>query len=827
MATTSKKTNSSALTDRATAYAEAVVAGKIVAGPHVRNACRRHLKDLVDGHERGLRYDKDEAAKVIRFFETRLCLNGGQFEGLPFRLHDSQAFKIGSLFGWKRADGTRRFRRAYIEEGKGNGKSPLAAGIGLYGLAADGEAGAEIYPLASHRDQAMVLFRDAVKMVKQSPALRDRLKFSGGEGREYNIAWLKTGSFMRPLSRDAGRTGSGPRPHFGLADEVHELADRAAMEMVERGFKFRRQPLLLMITNSGTDRNSVAWEEHEHAIKVAAGHVNALTDPTFIGEPIDDTTFSYVCSLDDERTFSSFQAVEYMQTSCTCHSVPTTQIEQLTAEVFAALATTVGGGWKAASAALSTLTGQSLKLASAIAATESGLINERPKAARGSASIRSGGRTRTPIDCESTSETGWVSGPATGTQRPRSKPCGSTAWEVSSSILSLLRRMENALSASSQSGSALTTVTIPGSSEAFSVPSATLQSAFSEILQKLYSAHSTTCLVRKAELKGGKLSVPADDPLNDPSCWPKANPLLGVTITEEYLAGVVAQAKAMPGKLNGILRLHFCVWTDAETAWMTRAIVEPCLADFDPAEHHGKPIWLGLDLSQNRDITAMAAVVKTGVVEVEIATEDGPQIVTRTTYDAWIEAWTPGDTIGPRELRDKLPYSVWTKQGHLHAPPGESISYTHVAQTIAEYDRDYRVEWIAYDRFAFRRFESDVIELGLSLPFVEHPQGGLKKGKPVDGASEGLWMPGSVRLLEDALLEGRIRLRRNPLLISAIMSAVTEEDKWGNHWLSKLRSVNKIDAAVALAMAVGVEAMAQEAVAYSPWDDPSFSLVTA
>jgi len=64
-------------------------------------------------------------------------------------------------------------------------------------------------------------------------------------------------------------------------------------------------------------------------------------------------------------------------------------------------------------------------------------------------------------------------------------------------------------------------------------------------------------------------------------------------------------------------------------------------------------------------------------------------------------------------------------------------------------------------------------------------------------------MPGSVRLLEEALLEGRIRLKRNPVLISAMMSAVIEEDKWGNHWLAKTRSVNKIDAAIALAMALG------------------------
>lgn len=585
------RTNSSV--DRTRAYAHSVIAGDIVAGPHVRNACRRHLLDLEKAHERGLWFDYDSAEEAFAYFETVLKLSEGQFEGKPFLLDDSQAFIIGSVFGWKREDGTRRFRRAYVEQGKGNGKSPLAGGIGLKGLASDGEAGAQIYAAAAKREQSGILFADAVKMTKQSPALRKRLSFSGGPGREFNIAHHPSGSFFRPVSRDTGKTGSGPRPYFVLADEVHELPDRSILEMLERGFKFRRQPLLFMITNSGSDRNSVAWEEHEHAVKVAAGSIDAVTDPTFVGEPIDDTTFSYVCSLD------------------------------------------VG-----------------------------------------------------------------------------------------------------------------------------------------------------------------------DDPLTDPSCWRKANPLLGVTITEEYLSEVVGQAKAIPGKLNGILRLHFCVWTDAETAWMTRASLEPCLVEFDVSIHEKKPIFIGLDLSQNRDITSMTATVETG------KTADGKPL-----FDSWVEAWTPGDTIKARELRDKIPYSTWVQQGFLHAPQGESINYLHVAQTLAEYAHRFNVKLVAYDRYAFKRFEEAAEQIGLKLEYVEHVQGGLKKGKPTEAMkaaaklygkeAEGLWMPGSLRILEDAILEKRIRFKRNPALVSAMLSAVTENDKWGNHWLSKARSINKIDCAVSTCMSIG------------------------
>jgi phage terminase large subunit-like protein len=205
--------------------------------------------------------------------------------------------------------------------------------------------------------------------------------------------------------------------------------------------------------------------------------------------------------------------------------------------------------------------------------------------------------------------------------------------------------------------------------------------------------------------------------------------------------------------------------------------------------------------------------VVTGEKLVEVERNGVVERVKKPTYDAWIEAWTPGDTMASRELRDKIPYSAWAQAGFIHAPKGQSIDYLHVAQTIAEYDRNYQIRLCAYDRFAFRQFEKDVEAIGLKVEFVEHPQGGLKKGKPSEAMiaaakqakrePEGLWMPGSLRALEDAILEKRIRLRSNPVLISAMMSAVTEEDKWDNRWLAKQRSVNKIDAAVALCMAIG------------------------
>lgn len=575
------------------------MAGKIVAGPHVRNACQRHLDDLKKGPARGLKWDKDAAARIVRCCRKVLKLAGGQFEGLPFEPHASQQFILGSLFGWKKANGKRRFRRAYIEQGKGNGKSPLAAAIGMYCLLYDDEARAEVYAAGSKKDQAMVLFRDAVAMVDQSPKLSARLRKSGGNP-VWNLSDARSGSFFRPISNDDGQ--SGPRPSCALCDEVHEHPNGTTIELLERGFKWREQPLLLMITNSGSDRNSVCWQEHQHAVRVAAGSMVASdAEPAYVGEVVDDDAFSFVCSLD----------------------------------------------------------------------------------------------------------------------------------------------------------------------------------------------------------KG-------DDPLEDPSCWVKANPLLGVTVKEDYLASVVRQAKAIPGKLNGILRLHFCVWTDADQAWMGRPALEAVLAEFEPSIHFGKRVSEGVDLSGSQDLTALAFCVPTGFVTRE--REGKP--VELPTFDAWVEAWTPKDTLAERSLRDQAPYEVWVKGGWLTAVEGRNIRLDFVAARIAESLSEYQLDLLAYDRYAYRKLEEELDRLGVTVPQAEHPQGGVRRAKPtpeqIEAAKrageeppQGLWMPGSLLELETLILERRIRIRRSPVLISAMMSAAIEHDPFDNRWFSKRRAVNRIDALVALCMAVG------------------------
>jgi phage terminase large subunit-like protein len=267
--------------DRTTEYARKVCAGEIVAGRLVRLACSRHLADLDSGPARGLRFNLARADRAFRFFEELLVLAEGQFAGQPFKLQPWQAFIIGSIFGWLRVDGTRRFRLAYIEVGKGNGKSPMAGGIGLYGLVADNEPAAEIYSAAVTKEQARILFRDAERMRESSPQLSKLIR-----SHVNNLSCAKTGSFFRAISSE-GRSLDGKRVHMGLIDEIHEHPSAIVVDKIRAGLKARLNGLIFEITNSGFDRESVCWQHHEASRQILEGKTE------------NDSWFAYICGLDE------------------------------------------------------------------------------------------------------------------------------------------------------------------------------------------------------------------------------------------------------------------------------------------------------------------------------------------------------------------------------------------------------------------------------------------------------------------------------------------------------------------------------------------------
>jgi len=255
------------------AYIADVLADRVMACHWVKQAAQRHLDDLREGPSRGLRFDVEAAEHMLKFF-TILKHSKGEWAGLPIVLEPWQQFMLWVLFGWKRADGTRRFRTAYIEVARKNGKSTIGAGVGLYLLAADGEPGAEIYSAATKRDQARITHLEAVRMVKASPMLRKRIRTFRD-----NLNIEGTASKFEPLGADSD-TMDGLNIHGAIVDEIHAHKSREIWDKLDTGTGARRQPLMFGTTTAGYDRQSLCWTLNEYSKKILD---RVIDDDSFFG----------------------------------------------------------------------------------------------------------------------------------------------------------------------------------------------------------------------------------------------------------------------------------------------------------------------------------------------------------------------------------------------------------------------------------------------------------------------------------------------------------------------------------------------------------------
>lgn len=227
-------------------------------------------------------FDTKAAQIVVNFFEKLLVHSKGEWAGQPFKLAEWQRELIRTLFGWKRDDGTRQYRTAYIEIPRKNGKSTLAAGIALYLLFADGEPGAEVYSAAADRDQAAIVFNEAKNMTEESLQLARR-----AEVYKRSIVVPSERSAYRVLSADAF-TKHGLNAHGVVVDELHAQPTRDLVDVLVTGTGSRRQPLVVFITTAGFDRESICYEYHEYARKIEDGIIQ------------DDTFFVYIAAADQE-----------------------------------------------------------------------------------------------------------------------------------------------------------------------------------------------------------------------------------------------------------------------------------------------------------------------------------------------------------------------------------------------------------------------------------------------------------------------------------------------------------------------------------------------
>jgi len=221
----------------------------------------------------GCTFDLAAAEHAREFFARFLRHSKGRWAGRPFVLADWQWRDIiGPLFGWKRPDGTRRYRSAYVEVPKKNGKSTLLAGVGLYMLLADDEPGAEIYTAAADHKQAGIIHGEAERMVRASAALSGHLIATTSRK---HISHPASNSIMQALSADA-YTKEGLNAHCVLFDELHAQPDRRLWDTLAYSGAARTQPLHVSITTAGYDRHSVCYEQRAYAEQVRDGIIDDL-----------------------------------------------------------------------------------------------------------------------------------------------------------------------------------------------------------------------------------------------------------------------------------------------------------------------------------------------------------------------------------------------------------------------------------------------------------------------------------------------------------------------------------------------------------------------
>jgi len=243
-------------------------------------------------------YSPKRALHAVEFIEGYCRHSKGSAGGKPFLMEVWQRAFVACIFGWIDDSGFRQYQEALMIVGKKNGKSTLAAGIGLYMMVADGEPGAEVYAVATKRDQAKIIWNEASRMVKKSGYLhytrenqRGVIRTKVGElTADYND------SVFKPLGRDSD-TQDGLNVHCALLDEIHAWPPslRDLYTIVTDGVTARDQPLILETTTAGVVREAIYDEQYDRAEK----KINAMEE----GKEIDVHFMPVVYELDDKDTW--------------------------------------------------------------------------------------------------------------------------------------------------------------------------------------------------------------------------------------------------------------------------------------------------------------------------------------------------------------------------------------------------------------------------------------------------------------------------------------------------------------------------------------------
>lgn len=247
-------------------YCDKIHSGEILTSRRVMAVYKRLVAESLDS-DTPYYFDEEIGERPIAFIET-FCRQSQGVLGAPIVLELFQKAFIQALFGFINKDtGFRRFRETMFLVGRKNGKSTLLAGIGLYLLIADYEGAAEIYSVATKKDQASKVLTEAHNMVKQSPELRAVIR-----KRRNDLYFEATSSKFEALASDSN-TLDGLNSHAVIIDELHAIRDRNLYDVMKQSTSSRNQPLVVMITTAGTVRECIFDNMYEYACRIADGEI--------------------------------------------------------------------------------------------------------------------------------------------------------------------------------------------------------------------------------------------------------------------------------------------------------------------------------------------------------------------------------------------------------------------------------------------------------------------------------------------------------------------------------------------------------------------------
>lgn len=233
------------------------------------------------------RFDEKRASKPIRFTENYLKQSKGKWNGKPLKLELFQKAMIEAAYGFVDENGNRKYRKVIFFVARKNGKSVLASALGTYMLVADKEGGAEVYSVATKKDQSKIVWEEAKKMIRKSPELAKRIRCLVG-----GIYFDKKDSYFRALAADSNSL-DGLNSHFVIADEVHAWKDKNLLDVMYDSMSAREQPMLLETSTMGTIRQNVFDIEYDYASKVIDGTIE------------DETLLPIIYELDEEQEWTN------------------------------------------------------------------------------------------------------------------------------------------------------------------------------------------------------------------------------------------------------------------------------------------------------------------------------------------------------------------------------------------------------------------------------------------------------------------------------------------------------------------------------------------